>query len=220
MDYIGGSGGNAAIQFDGGDTKLVNFGFPFETITTEADRAAVMDRVLDFFDLNAAGADFNADGGVDGEDFLSWQRGVSDPGPIELEDGDANADGQVNDVDLQIWLDQYGQAAAAASRATSHSLASSEATPVVTDLGELAATLVRTSDSNAADGFDRDASDQDSALQSVTDEAFAYFAFAPTPTVATSRGDYEPPTRRIDESEAGTAEPTHGLPESLQISWQ
>ena len=220
LDYIDGSGGNAAIQFDGGDTKLVNFGFPFETITTEADRAAVMDRVLEFFDLNAASADFNADGSVDGEDFLSWQRGVSDPGPIELEDGDANADGQVNDVDLQIWVDQYGQAAAAASLATSHSLASSEATPVVPDLGELAATLVRTSDSNAADGFDRDASDQDSALQSVADEAFAYFAFAPTPTVATSRGDYEPPTRRLDESEASTAEPTHGLPESLQISWQ
>lgn len=50
-----GSGTVAATQFSGvfpsGTTpgKMVNFGFPFETITTQPDRDAVMDRVLTWF---------------------------------------------------------------------------------------------------------------------------------------------------------------------------
>ena len=53
------------------------FGFPFETITTAANRAAVMDRVLDFFGVApiVPTGDFDDDGIVDGADFLAWQRG-------------------------------------------------------------------------------------------------------------------------------------------------
>jgi hypothetical protein len=52
LNYVGGTGGGAATQWAGtGGARVVNFGFPFETITTVANRASVMGRVLDFFDL-------------------------------------------------------------------------------------------------------------------------------------------------------------------------
>jgi hypothetical protein len=49
--YSGGRGGAAAVTFAGGPNngKLVNFGFPFETITNSAARDAYMSDVLQFF---------------------------------------------------------------------------------------------------------------------------------------------------------------------------
>ena len=50
LNYVGGIGGGAAIQRKGSVTgDVVMFGFPFETITTAADRADVMAAVLNFF---------------------------------------------------------------------------------------------------------------------------------------------------------------------------
>jgi hypothetical protein len=50
MSYVGGLAGGAAVQWMGaGGAKVVNFGFPFETITTAANRSAVMAAVLTFF---------------------------------------------------------------------------------------------------------------------------------------------------------------------------
>jgi hypothetical protein len=50
MNYVGGLGGGAAVQWAGATgAKIVNFGFPFETITTAANRNAVMAAVLTFF---------------------------------------------------------------------------------------------------------------------------------------------------------------------------
>ena len=109
LNYVGGLGGNAAIQFDGGDTKVVNFGFPFETITTEGDRAAVMDRVLEFFQIGNPTADFDANDSINGADFLAWQRGFGKPNNVTLADGDANGDGSVDADDLAVWNSQYGQ---------------------------------------------------------------------------------------------------------------
>lgn len=110
MTYVGGTGGGAAIQYDSGaSTKLVNLGFPFETITTEASRNAVMERVLDFFGLNVElVADFDSDGFITGSDFLAWQRGSGTMGGAVLSDGDANFDGNVDGNDLAIWESQYG----------------------------------------------------------------------------------------------------------------
>lgn len=70
LSYAGGTGGTAAIQFDGGGDqgRLVMFGFPFETITTESSRSAVMGRVLDFFD-------FDSPPGVSGEYILDDNDG-------------------------------------------------------------------------------------------------------------------------------------------------
>lgn len=118
LTYVGGSGGNAAIQFDGGATKVVNFGFPFETITTAVDRTAVMDRVLEFFAIGEPTGDFDANGKVNGLDFLAWQRGFGSTENAELSDGDANGDGVVDASDLQTWQTQYGQSTAPLQTAT------------------------------------------------------------------------------------------------------
>jgi len=51
LSYSGGLGGAAAVQYDGslGGGKVVNFGFPFETITNSVVRDACMSDVLRFF---------------------------------------------------------------------------------------------------------------------------------------------------------------------------
>ncbi len=53
----------------------------------------------------AISADFDNDGDVDGEDFLSWQRGLLTANPTL---GDADGDGDVDGDDLNIWVQQYG----------------------------------------------------------------------------------------------------------------
>jgi hypothetical protein len=57
-------------------------------------------------------ADFDNDDDVDGADFLTWQRGLGNPG--DNSDGDANGDSQVTGADLDIWKAQFGVPAVAA----------------------------------------------------------------------------------------------------------
>ncbi len=53
LNYVGGSGGGAGIQYDSGAaTKVVNVAFPFETITSESLRNTFLGRVLDFFNFD------------------------------------------------------------------------------------------------------------------------------------------------------------------------
>jgi D-alanyl-D-alanine carboxypeptidase len=58
LTYSGGTGGPAAIQYDGslGGGRVVNWGFPFETVTNSAVRDAYMSDVLRFFGLIPAPA--------------------------------------------------------------------------------------------------------------------------------------------------------------------
>jgi len=49
LQYDGGAGGTAAVQYAAGCQRVVNLGFPFETITPAA-RPDVMSRVMDFLD--------------------------------------------------------------------------------------------------------------------------------------------------------------------------
>jgi len=62
-----------------------------------------------FRNLNAPQvADADADGDVDGHDFLSWQIGsgnLNAQGPV---DGDFNFDGRTDGDDLAIWQNQFG----------------------------------------------------------------------------------------------------------------
>lgn len=51
-------------------------------------------------------ADFNADGTVDGADFLIWQAGFGPSGT--LTSGDANNDSVVDSADLAVWTAQFG----------------------------------------------------------------------------------------------------------------
>jgi hypothetical protein len=48
LTYVGGAGGNAATVYDG-PFKVVNFGFPFETITSPVRRSELMGAVVSFF---------------------------------------------------------------------------------------------------------------------------------------------------------------------------
>jgi hypothetical protein len=65
-------------------------------------------------------ADFDADGDVDGRDFLIWQRGFGLIATATPGDGDANGDGNVDATDLVLWQEQYG--IASFSSFTSHAL--------------------------------------------------------------------------------------------------
>jgi hypothetical protein len=60
-----------------------------------------------------ADGDFNADGDVDGRDFLAWQRGLGTTGAL-LGDGDADGDHDVDASDLAMWVDHFGEPPAAA----------------------------------------------------------------------------------------------------------
>jgi hypothetical protein len=52
-------------------------------------------------------ADFDRDGDVDGQDFLTWQRNASAT-PASQSEGDANFDGTVDANDLTVWQESYG----------------------------------------------------------------------------------------------------------------
>lgn len=121
LNYVGGTGGGAAIQVPGtgGRGSIVMFGFPFETITNATRRQNVIDRVFDFFGLSAIvpdNADFNNDNIVDIADYVIWRNNENTsvpPGTL----GDANHDGQVNSADYQIWRAQFGTSPASAASA-------------------------------------------------------------------------------------------------------
>jgi hypothetical protein len=55
-------------------------------------------------------ADFDNDGDVDGEDFLTWQRGITPTGNTSAtnDTGDADDDGDVDANDLEIWRTEFG----------------------------------------------------------------------------------------------------------------
>lgn len=52
LNYVGGGGGIAGIAFDGA-FRVINLGFPFETITSSLIRDQLMDAAVTFFDLDA-----------------------------------------------------------------------------------------------------------------------------------------------------------------------
>jgi hypothetical protein len=63
----------------------------------------------------AINADFNSDGDIDGDDFLTWQRGLGLSVGAQRVDGDANGDHAVDGADLGYWRAAYGAAMAAAT---------------------------------------------------------------------------------------------------------
>ena len=52
-------------------------------------------------------ADFDADGDIDGRDFLAWQRGFGTPNATRGE-GNSDNDSDVDAVDLTQWQNTYG----------------------------------------------------------------------------------------------------------------
>jgi hypothetical protein len=58
--------------------------------------------------------DFNNDGSVDGTDLLAWQRGLGITTGATKSQGDGDANGAVNAVDLGIWKTDFNSPAVAA----------------------------------------------------------------------------------------------------------
>jgi hypothetical protein len=71
LDYVGGTGGVAGVQYAGETYYVVTFGFPFETITSPAVRAEIMGLVIEFLLLPQPPPpfDYDRDGDVDMADF-------------------------------------------------------------------------------------------------------------------------------------------------------
>jgi hypothetical protein len=121
MNYSGSASG-AAIQAagTGGRGSVVMLAFPFETITTAANRAAVIDRVFDFFALAPPpppNADFNNDGTVNTADYPVWRNSLgSSVTPGDL--GDADNDGDVDQTDYSLWKQQFGTSPGAGGGST------------------------------------------------------------------------------------------------------
>ncbi|MBA3481091.1 MAG: hypothetical protein H0T51_04665 [Pirellulales bacterium] len=113
------------IELDGGEGMLFKFntGDPFIGIEPSAD--------------------FDLDGDVDGADFLRWQRGVGAAGAIH-DQGDANADGAIDSLDLDIWKSQL-----TAVQATASTIAGVPE-PAATTLWALAAVALRGTRSRTA----------------------------------------------------------------------
>jgi hypothetical protein len=65
-----------------------------------------------------ASADFDGDGDVDGEDFLTWQQGLGTAGSATRSTGDANGDLAVTQMDLRIWKSRFGGPAAVVAAST------------------------------------------------------------------------------------------------------
>jgi hypothetical protein len=55
--------------------------------------------------IGPVSGDFDADGDVDGDDFLVWQSNFNDPSPLG---GDGDGDGDVDGNDFLIWQANFG----------------------------------------------------------------------------------------------------------------
>jgi hypothetical protein len=83
----------------------------FKTEATAGAQAVDVFTTLPHFPVVEPDADFDADGDVDGQDFLVWQRGVGVG--VTQEEGDANSSGAVDGEDLSVWKTQFAPPAAA-----------------------------------------------------------------------------------------------------------
>lgn len=108
LTYANGAGG-AGIQVVGTGSRgrIVMFGFPFETITTAANRASVIGKVFGFFNLAPSNPDLNRNGTVDAGDYVVWRKTKNTNVPPGTS-GDADGNGKVNDADYSVWRSQFG----------------------------------------------------------------------------------------------------------------
>ncbi|HPM22901.1 MAG TPA: hypothetical protein PLP66_03280 [Phycisphaerae bacterium] len=106
LNYVGGTGGVAGVQYIGATYNVVSFGFPFEAIGSASVRAAVMQRVMEFLAnfTPPSQFDYNHDGKVDVTDFAIFRFCLRGPGLTYNvghvclnEDGDGDRDVDIAD---------------------------------------------------------------------------------------------------------------------------
>jgi hypothetical protein len=73
--------------------------------------------------VSATTGDFNANGAVDGNDFLAWQRGLGTTVGATRAMGNADFDADVDAADLGVWRQQFGVTTAAVVPAIEAALA-------------------------------------------------------------------------------------------------
>lgn len=173
LTYSGGTGGAAAIQKQGtgGKGSIVVFGFPFETITDATRRKDVMGKILGFFGVAAASADFNGDLSVDAGDYLIWRKNSGLTSGATQSQGDANGDGAVDSSDYEIWRQQLG---------TTPAVAASSSVAEGSDALTLSTTATPANESSAVSPAD-DAATRDSKLEA-RDAGFRALAISGTAT--------------------------------------
>jgi len=87
------------------NVSFINLGFRvWDEITNQLSTGSYLIDDISVLRL-ADDADFDADGDVDGADFLTWQRNFSSLAPTG---GDANNDGIVDAADLAVWESTFG----------------------------------------------------------------------------------------------------------------
>jgi hypothetical protein len=105
LDYVGGTGGTAGIVYDGVTYRAVLMTVPVETITSDAVRGQVMQRVLTRLRQPALRYDADRDGDVDLADVAAFVTCLTGPdGSYPAGDTcrfvDGNADGHVDLADF------------------------------------------------------------------------------------------------------------------------
>jgi len=115
LQYSGGTGGTAGIQFPAGTYNAVVFGFPFETISSAATRDIVMERIMAFLtsDHEPLPFDYDHDRDVDLDDYgvFNWCfQGPDDfyaPGHFCI-DVYGEYDGDIDLADFALLQDAFG----------------------------------------------------------------------------------------------------------------
>src|SRR5262249_661626 len=88
---------------------IVMFGFPFEAITSAANRATIMDRVFDFFNIAPPNPDLNDDLKVNAGDYVLWRKSQN-TAVVAGTAGHAARNGKGNHAHYHYWSGQYGNA--------------------------------------------------------------------------------------------------------------
>ena len=216
LTYVGGSGGTAAIQYDGSGAGLgnvVTFGFPFETIDQAAQRQAVMAATLNFFGLTNVAApdfipgDYNGDQLVSQADLdlvlLNW--GGSDL-PVGWVATDQFTDGVISQNELDGVLLNWGNtppASVAAALAPTDEIAPAAAvtvSAVVADESEPEEPLPAVEPVQAAASVDAMPLAAPAALVTVSDEQTAESTPAAVPNPAPLQT-----AREVDDADAEAA---------------
>ncbi len=107
------------------------------TIALDTSTAGKKSGTVRIVSNDRAASDLDADGDVDGTNFLQWQRGAGTTSGATLADGDINGDGAVDQDDLSVLLDQY----ASATETVFEFYLEAEVTPPLAALAAPASTL-------------------------------------------------------------------------------